>query len=363
MRIVFLSYNYSPDIHSPQEWLERIKCYIGWSEILAKKHTVIRVDQINFEGDYSQLGIQYHFVRAGGKKNHFPQKLHHLVKELKPDLVVVSSFMFPFQVIQLRNYLGGKIKILVQHHAERPFKGIKKYIQRYASRAVDAFLFTSNETGIEWVKNKNLESEKKINLLPEVSSSFYPVDKKVARERTQISGSPVFLWVGRLNANKDPITAIRAFLQYVKLQPNAKLYMIYHTEELLEPIHELLSEYPDKNPVFLIGKIPHGEMAYWYNSVDFYLSASHYEGSGTALCEAMSCGCIPVVSDIPSFRTISGNSGFLYEPGSVDALLSVLIKSRHVNLEEKKKMVMDRFRSSLSFDAIAEQFERLLPSI
>ena len=52
MRIVFLSYHYSPDIPSPREWLERIKYYTGWAECLAKKHTVIRVDQINYAGEF-----------------------------------------------------------------------------------------------------------------------------------------------------------------------------------------------------------------------------------------------------------------------------------------------------------------------
>jgi glycosyltransferase involved in cell wall biosynthesis len=362
MRIVFLSYNYSPDIRSPQEWLERIKYYVGWSEILAKKHTIIRIDQINFEGNFYHLGIQYHFVRSPKKRNYFPRKLHHFVKALRPDLVVVSSFLFPLQVIQLRNCLGKKIKITVQHHAEQPFKGLKKYIQRYASQKTDAFLFTSYEIGAEWVKNKSLVSEKKIFQLMEVSSSFYPVSKEAARKITQIDGSPSFLWVGRLNPNKDPLTAVRAFLLYAELQPNAKLHMIYHTEELLESIQKLLSQNLKNNSVSLIGKIAHNEMVFWFNSADFYLSASHHEGSGTALCEAMSCGCIPIVSDIPSFRMISGNSGFLYEPGSVGALLTVLKQSQQINLYEKKKMAIDHFKAKLSFDAIADQFEQLIQS-
>ena len=71
MRIVFLSYNYSPDIRSPQEWIERIKFYIGWSECLAKKHEVIRVDQINYEGNFIHNGIQYYCVDDGKKTELF----------------------------------------------------------------------------------------------------------------------------------------------------------------------------------------------------------------------------------------------------------------------------------------------------
>jgi glycosyltransferase involved in cell wall biosynthesis len=363
MRIVFLSYNYSPDIRSPQEWLERVKCYIGWSECLAKKHTVIRVDQINYEGIFSHNGIQYYCVNDGRKINYFPWTINRFVKKLKPDIVVVSSFLFPLQVIQLRISLGNNVKIILQHHAEKPFTGIKKYAQNLATRKADAFLFTSYETGIYWFKKKNISSDKKIHELLEVSSSFFPLDQNTARDITKISGSPVFLWVGRLNQNKDPLTAARAFQKFAEFQPGARLYMIYQTDELYEELNQLLSKRPGQSHVLLVGKIRHDDLLYWFNSSDFYLSASHYEGSGTSLCEAMSCGCIPIVSDIPSFRMISGNCGSLYEPGNEEALLSALKETIHLKTDEKKKTVEYRFKTELSFHAISEKFQQIIDSI
>ena len=363
MRVVFLSYNYSPDIHSPKEWLERIKFYIGWSECLATHHTVIRVDQINYEGTFINNGIQYYFVNDGKKINYFPRKLNRFVKDLNPDVVVVSSFLFPLQVIQLRNMLGKKAKIIIQHHAEKPFTGLKKYIRRFASSKADAFLFTSYHTGAGWVRNKNLDTIQKIYELVEVSSGFYPVERKIAREKTQVTGSPVFLWVGRLNQNKDPLTAVKAFLQFATRHPKSRLYMIYHTDELVAEIEKLLPKKPGNGPVVLIGKIPHNELLYWFNSADFFVSASHYEGSGTALCEAMSCGCIPIVSDIPSFRMISGHSGLLFEPGNVEALASALQQALHLDVEEKKNNALYRFRTELSFGAISAKFQELINSL
>jgi glycosyltransferase involved in cell wall biosynthesis len=363
MRIVFLSYNYSPDIATPEDWIDRIKFYVGWCELLAKYHTVIRVDQINFKGLFTHRGIQYYFVNDGEKINYFPRKLNLFVKKLEPDIVIVSSFLFPLQVIQLRQQLGKKIKIIIQHHAEKPFTGLKKYIQWFASTKVNSFLFTSYETGAEWVRSKNLDSTIKIYELPEVSSGFYPVDKQTARERILSSGSPVFLWVGRLNQNKDPITAVKAFLQFSELQPASKLYMIYHTEELASEIEKILPRRPGYNPVVLIGKVPHDDLLYWFNSADFFLSASHYEGSGTALCEAMSCGCIPIVSNIPSHRMIAGNSGLLFEPGNSAALLSALLQTVNINSEAKRAHALNRFSAELSFDAICTRFQLLISSL
>jgi glycosyltransferase involved in cell wall biosynthesis len=350
MRIVFLSYNYSADIDSPRAWFKRLSYYVGWLEILAKDHKVIRVDHINFEGVATHNGVEYHFLNSGGP-GYFPLRLHKMVKTFRPDVVVVSSFMFPVQLMQLRQQLGKKVRIIVQNHAERPFAGFKKLLQKFASKQVNHFLFTSTETGHEWIKTGNIVSSASIVELMEVSSIFQPPDKKFP------NASPVFLWVGRLNKNKDPLIIVRAFLQFAKVQPDAKLYMIYQTDELLAEIKKML---PDASPVIMLGKISHEELLHWYTQTDFFLSGSHHEGSGTALCEAMSCGCIPIVTNIPSFRAITRGCGFLYEAGNQQALLTAMRNAINADRHTAAQNVLTQFKERLSFQAIAQRFQRSL---
>jgi hypothetical protein len=45
----------------------------------------------------------------------------------------------------------------------------------------------------------------------EVSSIFHTINKDDAKLKTGVEGGQVFLWVGRLNTNKDPINVIKAF--------------------------------------------------------------------------------------------------------------------------------------------------------
>lgn len=363
MRIVFVSYNYSPDIHSPDEWIERIKFYVGWLECLANEYEITRVEQINYEGEFVHNGVKYYCIDGGKKKNYFPAKLNAFVKSLDPGIVVVSSFMFPLQLLQLRKSLGKKVKIIVQHHAEKPFKGIKKWMQYLASLKTDAGIFASKDIAGEWVEKGNLSSKIKRFEIVGGTSVFFPIDKEIARSKTGIKEAQVHLWVGRLNENKDPLTAVNAFLKFSSIVPDAKLYMIYHTDDLLAEIKSLLSQNEYGSRVTLVGKIQHAELLYWFNSADFFLSASHYEGSGTALCEAMSCGCIPVVTDIPSFRMISGDLGLLYEPGNKSELLSALQRSVGLNSVEQRKKVLEYFNKELSFEAIAEKFKRVFASL
>jgi len=366
MRFVFVSFNYSADICSPQEWLNRVKIYVGSLECVSNKHTVIRVEQINYTGKFSHNGVQYICVGHGKKKNYFHGKINACVKSLQPDIVIVSGLHFPLQVIQLRFRLGKKVKIIAQNHAEKPFTGIKKYFQRIADKYINAYFFASNVTGKEWVSKGNLASEKKIHEIMEVSSVFYVVDKIFARSRTGVNGDPVFLWAGRLNKNKDPLTVVKAFLKFLQFKPSARLFMVYQTTELLGELQLILNNKKyNSNSVKLVGEISHSEMLYWFNSADFIISGSHYEGSSTAVCEAMSCGCVPLVTDIPSFRAITANGacGLLYEAGNENALLSALMQTNEFDMNEKRNKTLEHFKNNLSFEAIAGKIHQVASSL
>jgi glycosyltransferase involved in cell wall biosynthesis len=365
MNFVFVSYNYSQNFSSPEAWIDRIKAYIGSLECLSEQHTVTRVEQINYEGYYIHNGIRYCFTNFPKKKTLFPFRLNRYVICLNPQVVIISGLHYPLQTIQLRLMLGKKVKIIAQNHAERPFKGIKTYLQKLADRCIDAYLFASHELGAEWVKAGNLASAAKIHEVMEVSSVFSPMDKSLAKEKTGVAGTPSFLWVGRLNANKDPLTVVKAFLKFAALTPSARLYMIYHTEELLAQLEQILNSSAQKNAVVLVGRIPHMELQYWFNSADIILSGSHYEGSGTAVCEAMSCGCMPVVSNIASFRMITdkGKCGLLFEPGDELALLTALKQTLRMNIGEKQKIALKYFKSNLSFEAIARGIQKVALSL
>jgi glycosyltransferase involved in cell wall biosynthesis len=362
MKFVFVSHNYSPDIHSPEDWFERIKIYTGSLTCLSKAHSVTRIERIDHRGSCLHEGIQYYFEDYGKGKLIFPRRLHRLVKQLEPDIVVVAGLHYPLQVIQLRLRLGSKVKLIAQHHAEKPFTGLKKVLQRLADRCIDAYLFASRPMGEDWVRRGNLGSVAKIHEVMEVSSVFHPVAQATARSSLGVGGHPVFLWVGRLDENKNPLMVVKAFLQFADVHPHARLYMIYHTTELLGEINHLLKEDAGSaGSVVLIGAQPHAGMQEWYSSVDFIISGSWYEGSSTAVCEAMSCGCIPIVTDIFSFRMMTGNGGcgLLYEAGNGQALSGALERAAGMELAEERRKVLERFRSALSFEAIAGKFQEL----
>ncbi|GAC1311602.1 MAG: glycosyltransferase family 4 protein [Mucilaginibacter sp.] len=365
MKFVFASYVYSKNFNLPGIWLHHIRFYGGVLESLSKNNTVISIEQIDFEGELVYNSVQYYFKRFSKLARRFPFKLHYFIKKQRPDVVFIQGLHYPLQVIQLRLTLGKKVKIIVQNHAEKPFTGIKKYLQKIADRCIDAYLFASRDMGLAWVKKGNLASAGKIHEVMEVSSVFYPLEKETAKLHTGVDGQPVFLWVGRLNKNKDPLNVVKTFLQFADSEPAARLYMVFQTTELLPRIKTLLENSPNGSAVKLVGQIPHDNLQYWYNSADYILSGSYYEGSGTAVCEAMSCGCIPIVTDIPAFRAITDNGkcGLLYEPEDQQALLSALVKSQTMDTCERRIKTLAWFNQNLSFDAIAAKIQAIAGSL
>jgi glycosyltransferase involved in cell wall biosynthesis len=365
MKFVFVSYNYDPTYDSPDTWFIRIKGYMGALTALAKNNEVARIKQINYEGDREYNGVLFRFVNYKDAKLLFPRKLHRLIRSMNTDFVVVHGLHNPLQVIQLRFQLPQKTKIIVQNHAEVPATGLKKRLQRIADKYVDAYLFASKAMGMDWVKRGNLKAPEKIHEVMEVSSVFYPIDRKEAISKTKVSGDPVFLFVGRLNQNKDPLNVVSAFLKFAAINPAARLYMLYHTEDLLPQIKVLLNNNPNGSNITLVGKVPNDDMLYWYNSADFMISGSFHEGAGTAVCEALSCGCVPILTDIFSFRmmTNNGDFGILYEPGSETALLEALKQTQQLNVPEQSAKAIAWYKSNLSFEAIAQQMEDIAASL
>jgi glycosyltransferase involved in cell wall biosynthesis len=365
MKFVFASYVVTPEFKSPEAWIKRIRAYGGVQEALNQAHEVVSIEQIDYEGEYLKNGVNYKFIRLSKSGRYFPRKLHRYIQQLEPDVVVIQGLHFPLQLIQLRWFMGNKVKIIVQNHAEKPFDGLKKCLQRWADHYADAYLFASSSMGMDWIKRGNLRSAKKIHEVMEVSSVFYPLDKAVALAKTGLAENKVFLWVGRLNTNKGPLTVIKAFLKFAVHNPGAKLYMIYHTSELLEEINNLLDNNRGAAAIVLVGKVPNDELLYWYNSADFIVSGSHYEGSGTAICEAMSCGCIPVVTSIFSFQMITdnGNCGVLYEAGNEAALLAALIQTQQMDIFAQRNRSLAYFKANLSFAAIAQRFQEIAGSL
>ncbi len=114
----------------------------------------------------------------------------------------------------------------------------------------------------------------------------------------------------------------------------------------------------------LLGALKHSELEKIYNGSDYFILGSYYEGSGYALCEAMACGCVPIVTKIPSFirMTDNGDCAYLFSPGNSNDLLHILTHLKEEELINKRKKAVEKFERDLSFKAIARTLISIIRS-
>jgi glycosyltransferase involved in cell wall biosynthesis len=180
----------------------------------------------------------------------------------------------------------------------------------------------------------------------------------LARSASGLRGSPAILWVGRLNANKDPLTLLEGFERALGTLQAATLTMIYSEDDLLDVVKERVRRSPSlTDRVRLIGAVPHDQMTAFYSAADLFVVGSHHEGSGYALMEACACGAVPVVTGIPTFRilTAGGSIGALWTPGDPTDCARALSDVGRRDLDAERARLLDHFAAELSWDAVGRR--------
>jgi glycosyltransferase involved in cell wall biosynthesis len=129
---------------------------------------------------------------------------------------------------------------------------------------------------------------------------------------------------------------------------------VYQDGELLEELRRCAGELGVGEATTFRGAVPRAELDAWYSAADSFVLGSHREGSGYALIEAMACGCPPVVTAIPSFRAIAGETlaGSFWPPGDARAFARALVTAGRGS--DMRAAVLERFRRALSPEALGQ---------
>ena len=362
MRIAVVNYAYDESIREPDQLLDRYSTLTGWSDAIAAAGCVVAVAQrFHKDARIVRQSCEYVFCEDGARGDPrtklWPHRLHRRVKDLRPDLVHVNGLNVPIQTWLLRRSLPSSIPIVVQDHGgiESPRRD---FVRRLAMQAPDAFFFTAAAQASRWREAGLIAVNQPVHQVLEASTGIRSVDRTAARRATGIEGDPAVLWVGRLNANKDPLTVLEGFEIAIAHLPNARLTMIYGTADLLPAVRERIAGSTAlAGRVTLAGAVAHERMSDFYSAADLFILASHHEGSGYALLEACACGLSPVVTDIPAFRAITGDGaiGALWPNGNARACAEALITASARERSAARQAVLDHFDRALSWPAIARQ--------
>jgi glycosyltransferase involved in cell wall biosynthesis len=286
-------------------------------------------------------GVRFQFVPHGPSG---------AVAACRADVIHVHGLDFAWHTRHLCE-LGAPV--LVQDHASSAAWQVRR--RRWGLARVAGAAFTDAAQAAPFFANGSLPRGLPIFSVPESSTLFSPGNQDQARLESGIFGDPVVLWVGRLDANKDPLTALNAVERAAPELPGLRLWCCFHRADLLPAVRERIAASPLLTEhVRLLGPMSHGEVETLCQAADLFLLCSHSEGSGYALIEAIACGAAPVVSDIPSFRALTGRGalGALATPGDAADFARGLIAVARQPAAERRARSLAHFRRELSFDAV-----------
>ncbi len=326
MHVAQVSFYVDPARRSPERLLDAWPSLVDIAEAARAGGVRVTVVQAcTTAAVLRRADVEYRFVDAEPAGLARAPAFAALLRALRPDVVHVHGFKTPADVTALARVYGGPI--LIQDHAARvPRFFWRRAALRRALRAASAATFCAVEQARPFAAL--LSPATRVLAVPESTSRFTPGDGAAARATTDVHGNPAVLWVGHLDANKSPLVVLRGVERALERLPDLRLWCCYGSAPLLPEVERFLAARPAlRARVHLLGRVPHERVESLMRAADLFVLGSRREGSGYALIEALACGLPPVVTDIPSFRALTGDGqiGHLWPVGDAHGCADALV--------------------------------------
>lgn len=351
LHVVQVGFHLDPRGREPARLLEDWTTLVDVAEAAQQAGSRVSVVQACRRAEMlTRNGVCYHFFAPGADA---PERIH----SLDPDVIHVHGLGFPREVLRLAARLPT-VPILLQDHASRPPRLWQRPLHRRAFAAAAGVAFCAKAQSQPFEHARLIEGKTSIHVIAESTSRFRPGPQADARVRTGLSGNPCLLWVGHLDANKDPLTVLEGVSRAVDALPGLSLWCCYGEAPLEKLVTKRIEEDARlRGRVHLLGRRPHAEIESLMQAADVFVSGSHREGSGYALLEALACGLPPLVTDIPSFRALTGDGAVarLWWRGDPQSLADGLLGITAELGSARRAVVRAHFERELSFAALGRR--------
>lgn len=160
-----------------------------------------------------------------------------------------------------------------------------------------------------------------------------------------------YLVVGSIEPRKNNLMILKAFVRLFKdknFKKNCKLIFIYNNSWMERNlINQIKSTIHYNKNIFLLDDINDRELIYFYKTSYALINASHYEGYGLSVGEALHHNLKVFCSKIKTFEEIYGNSVDYFDKNDPNSLVNLILSDL---TKSKRKAKYKSFSWSDSFD-------------
>jgi len=159
---------------------------------------------------------------------------------------------------------------------------------------------------------------------------------------------------------------IKGFHLLQKKIPNVKLILL-GAGSMERQLKTLVKRLNISEKTLFFGHISHDEMPKYFGLSDIYVSSSLSDAMSVSKLEAMACGLIPVVSDIPANREVinDGENGFIFKnnPDNLSKKLSYCIKNydkiKENVIKSNLKIIEETFNWNENMEAMYKLYKNV----
>jgi glycosyltransferase involved in cell wall biosynthesis len=363
-----ISFFTDPQGRQPAQLLDAWHSLVDVAEAASKPGLRISVVQASSHTEhFERSGVHYHFLPFddAASRNSRGARYRELLRELAPDVFHVHGLDFPRHVLSLAELCPGA-PIILQDHASRPPRIWRRASARRGMSVAAGVAFCSMDQARPFTRPGIIGPSTRVYAIPESTSGFVPGDRDEARRITGLVGDPAVLWVGHLDANKDPLTVLRGIGDAARELRGLQLYCCFGSAPLMRNVRARVAMHESlRDRVHLLGRVPHERIELLMRAADIFVLGSHREGSGYSLIEALACGLAPVVTDIPSFRSLTGagSVGALWHCGDAHGFSQALQATVRRAGPEMRAAVRAHFERQLSFDALGAKLAAMYEDV
>jgi len=265
----------------------------------------------------------------------------HILDEIKPDLVHAGPVQRVALLAALNNFhplvtMSWGYDMLQDANRNLFWKMATRYVLRKSDWLI-ADCHTVKRKAAGWGYNPE-----NVTIFPwgVDLQLFSPQSRAQARKKIGFTDQFLVIHTRSWEARYGVDVALCGFLEAMRSHPKMHMLMLGGGSQSGE-VHDFVDKNGLQDHVHFIGYQSNEKLAQFYQAGDVYLSASHVDGSSVALLEAMACGCVPIVSDIPSNLewVHDGQTGWSFQDGSADHLARVLVEAVNTVLDPMRMAV------------------------
>ncbi|HMF50122.1 MAG TPA: glycosyltransferase family 4 protein [Candidatus Saccharimonadales bacterium] len=315
-------------------------CYVGWGDhvhlerwagYFADQGFEVTVISMSGRGDYPGRVIQYPLGLARRGARWKVLKLRYLLWKIKPDVVhvhwahfanlVASAWSGPLVV----TVWGSEIWRLETHSrdaAESLTKGLD---------AADIVTCDSEDLSVR-LKSLRKEGAGNVHVIQwgvNVKSFCPGAPDAILMAELGVSGRPVVFSPRSFRSLYNLESVVSAFASVLSQVPNAVLLMKNYNgnADYTQAIKQSIDDLGISESVRILDDIPYERMRDLYRISTVTVSVPLSDSTPMSVLEAMSCGSVPIVSDLPALRewVRDGWNGYLVPASDTNYLAAQII--------------------------------------